>query len=123
MCYRQTNARLLERINICNTKFAESLPTAQLHWIIADSEEAITVESVADGIKVYDNPVGVLTNNPPFDEQLFALNNYMHLSAKPPVNTFAPGLELRLYSRGMGALGLPGDLSSQSRLCGQPLLK
>jgi penicillin V acylase-like amidase (Ntn superfamily) len=106
---------LLERINICNTKFAESLPTAQLHWIIADSEEAITVESVADGIKVYDNPVGVLTNNPPFDEQLFALNNYMHLSAKPPVNTFAPGLELRLYSRGMGALGLPGDLSSQSR--------
>lgn len=106
---------LLERINICNTKFAENLPTAQLHWIIADSEEAITVESVADGIKVYDNPVGVLTNNPPFDEQLFALNNYMHLSAKPPVNTFAPGLELRLYSRGMGALGLPGDLSSQSR--------
>ena len=73
------------------------------------------MESVADGIKVYDNPVGVLTNNPPFDEQLFALNNYMHLSAKPPVNTFAPGLELRLYSRGMGALGLPGDLSSQSR--------
>lgn len=111
---KQTRS-LLERISICNTKFAENLPTAQLHWIIADSEEAITVESVADGIKVYDNPVGVLTNNPPFDEQLFALNNYMHLSAKPPVNTFAPGLELQQYSRGMGALGLPGDLSSQSR--------
>jgi len=106
---------LLERINICNTRFAPDLPTAQLHWIIADSEETITVEAVTDGIKVYDNPVGVLTNNPPFDEQLFALNNYMHLSAKPPVNTFAPKLELRQYSRGMGAIGLPGDLSSQSR--------
>lgn len=106
---------LLEKINISNTKFAENLPTAQLHWIIADSKEAITVESVADGLKIYDNPVGVLTNNPPFDEQLFALNNYMHLSAKPPINTFAPGLALQLYSRGMGALGLPGDLSSQSR--------
>ncbi|MFG6369548.1 MAG: choloylglycine hydrolase [Lachnospiraceae bacterium] len=106
---------LLKRVNICNIKFAENLPAAQLHWIIADSEEAITVETVANGIKVYDNPVGVLTNNPPFDEQLFALNNYMHLSAKPPVNTFAPGLKLQQYSRGMGAIGLPGDLSSQSR--------
>ena len=30
-------------------------------------------------------------------------------------NTFAPGLDLTAYSRGMGALGLPGDLSSASR--------
>lgn len=106
---------LIEKINIRDTRFAENLPAAQLHWIIADREETITLETVADGVKVYDNPVGVLTNNPPFDEQLFALNNYMHLSAKPPVDTFAPGIKLRQYSRGMGALGLPGDLSSQSR--------
>ncbi len=59
--------------------------------------------------------MGVLTNNPPFDQQLFVLNNYMHLSAKSPVNTFAKGLELERYSRGLGAVGLPGDLSSQSR--------
>ena len=106
---------LIEKINIRDTRFAENLPAAQLHWIIADREETITLETVADGVKVYDNPVGVLTNNPPFDEQLFALNNYMHLSAKPPVDTFAPGIKLRQYSRGMGALGLPGGLSSQSR--------
>ena len=68
-----------------------------------------------DGIKIYDNPVGVLTNNPPFDKQLFALNNYMNLSVKSPENTFAKGLNLQEYSRGMGAIGLPGDLSSQSR--------
>lgn len=68
-----------------------------------------------EGIKIYDNPVGVLTNNPPFDKQLFNLNNYMHLSIKSPENTFAPGLDLQRYSRGMGAIGLPGDLSSQSR--------
>ena len=48
-------------------------------------------------------------------EQMFALNNYMHLSAKPPINTFAPGLALHQYCLGMGAIGLPGDLSSQSR--------
>lgn len=106
---------LLERINITDTPFGSELPVAQLHWIIADKNGAITVESVKEGIRIYDNPVGVLTNNPPFDEQMFNLNNYMHLSTKSPVNTFAPALGLRTYSRGMGALGLPGDLSSQSR--------
>ena len=106
---------LIEKINILNVPFNDNLPLAQLHWIIADSQEAITVESVKDGIKIYDNPVGVLTNNPPFDKQLFALNNYMHLSPKSPENTFAKFLDLDLYSRGMGAMGLPGDLSSQSR--------
>ncbi len=106
---------LLENVNITNTPFSDKLPTAQLHWIIADRNGAITVESVKEGIKIYDNPVGVLTNNPPFDEQLFRLNDYMHLSPKSPQNLFSDKLELKTYSRGMGALGLPGDLSSQSR--------
>lgn len=107
--------KLLERINLTPTPFAEHLPAAQLHWIIADRDEAIVVESIANGVMVYENPVGVLTNNPPFPEQLFNLNNYMALSPKPPVNRFSSKLDLSSYSRGMGALGLPGDLSSQSR--------
>lgn len=106
---------LLAKMNFWNHPFSKQLPPAQLHWILADSSEVITVESVADGVKIYENPVGVLTNNPPFDMQMFALNNYMHLSTCSPENTFAPGLKLDKYSRGMGALGLPGDLSSQSR--------
>lgn len=106
---------LIEKMNLINEPFNDKLPVAQLHWIIADKDRAITVESVKEGIKIYDNPVGVLTNNPPFDKQLFALNNYRHLSTKSTENTFAPGLELEQYSRGMGAIGLPGDLSSQSR--------
>ena len=106
---------LLDRINLVNTPFSSQLPVASLHWILADRDEAVTVEAVQDGLHVYDNPVGVLTNNPPFDRQLFNLNNYMSLSPKNPENTFAQGLPLWTYSRGMGALGLPGDLSSQSR--------
>lgn len=51
----------------------------------------------------------------PFDEQMFRLNDYMHLSRKQPQNNFSDKLELKTYSRGMGAIGLPGDLSSQSR--------
>ena len=39
----------------------------------------------------------------------------MHLSPKQPENTFGENLALDAYSRGMGGIGLPGDLSSSSR--------
>lgn len=107
--------KLIEKMNFLNIPFNNNMPPSELHWIISDSEESITVESVQTGIKIYENPVGVLTNNPPFDKQMFELNNYMNLSSKPPENRFATGLNLKRYSRGMGAIGLPGDLSSQSR--------
>ena len=107
--------KLLKNVNLTDTAFREDLAPAQLHWIIADHDEAITVESVAEGLRVYDNPVGVLTNNPTFDQQLFRMNDFMHLSPGEPENRFSPRLNLEPYSRGMGALGLPGDLSSQSR--------
>lgn len=106
---------LIENINLRDTAFNDKLPVAQLHWIISDRHKTITIESVKEGLKVYDNPVGVLTNNPPFDMQMTALNNYMGLSAKSPENKFSEKLDLKAYSRGMGAIGLPGDLSSQSR--------
>lgn len=107
--------KLIERINITGERFSNDLPAAQLHWMIADKSSAITVESVQEGIRVYDNPVGVLTNNPTFPEQMFNLNNYMNLSTKEPENLFSDKILLKAYSRGMGAMGLPGDLSSQSR--------
>ena len=106
---------LLTNMNLTNISFNPQLPLAQLHWIVADKDEAITVEAVKDGLKVYENSVGVLTNNPPFDKQLFELNKYMNLSPKAPENKFSKNLNLEYYSRGMGAIGLPGDLSSQSR--------
>lgn len=107
--------KLLERMNLVKIDFSEQLPLSPLHWMISDREESITVESVKDGLKVYENPMGVLTNNPPFDMQMFNLNNYMGLSSEQPVNHFSEKLSLEAYSRGMGAMGLPGDLSSASR--------
>ena len=106
---------LLTKINIININFSEQLPASPLHWIIADKEKSITVESVKEGLKIYDNPVGVLTNNPTFDLQMFNLNNYQNLSIEKPINNFSKKLNFDIYSRGMGALGLPGDLSSASR--------
>lgn len=115
-CASVKEARLLlDKISLVNTPFSDQLPLAQLHWMIADKEEAITVESVKEGLKVYDNPAGVMTNNPPFVQQMHNLSNFMNLSPKSPENRFSSKLPLSCYSRGMGALGLPGDLSSQSR--------
>lgn len=107
--------KMLGKVNITDTAFLDKVPPSQLHWMIADREEAVTVESMEDGLHIYENPVGVLTNNPSFDDQMFRLNDYMHLSPRSPENHFSEKLNLRHYSRGMGALGLPGDLSSQSR--------
>ena len=107
---------LLSHTNLINENFSEQLPLSPLHWMLSDTTgKSIVVESVKDGMKIYDNPVGVMTNNPTFDIQLFKLNDYRNLTAEQGENRFAEGLELAQYSRGMGAIGLPGDLSSSSR--------
>lgn len=106
---------LLEKMNLWDENFSGDLPTSPLHWIVADREQAITLEPLEEGIKIYQNPIGVLTNTPAFDYQMFHLNQYIGLSCQAPNNTFAKGLEMKPYSRGIGAVGLPGDVSSMSR--------
>lgn len=106
---------LCRKLNITDDLFSDAFPQSTLHWLIADEKRAITIESMEDGLHIYDNPVGILTNNPPFPTQLFQLNNYRHLSVRTPENSFSDKIELDDYSRGMGGIGLPGDLSSASR--------
>ena len=97
-CATLNEARtLIERMNLLNEPFSPQLPLAQLHWLIADREGSLTVESVAEGLRIYENPVGVLTNNPPFPMQMQNLANYRHLSPDPVEATFGPGLSLPQY--------------------------
>lgn len=106
---------LLAQTRLVAVPFNDQLPLSPLHFMIADKECAIVVEPMREGLKIYDNPVGVLTNNPPFSFHLANLNNYMNLTSDAPVNRFSDKLELTPYSRGMGAIGIPGDMSSASR--------
>ena len=106
---------LLSRCSMVNLPFSSSLPLSPLHWIVADRYASITVEPLSDGLKVYENPAGVLTNNPPFGWHLHNLNQYMSLTSDSPQNNFAPSLSLQPCSLGIGAFGLPGDYSSPSR--------
>ena len=107
--------KALKNINITDDEVNEKFKCASLHWLISDLNEAIVVESTSKGIKVYDNKVGVLTNNPQFEYQMFNLNNYRNLSICDPANSFSEKIDLNRYSGGMGGIGLPGDLSSMSR--------
>lgn len=105
--------QLLSRCRVVDLPFSQELPVSPLHWLIADSERALAVEPVAEGLQLHDVPLGVLTNSPPLPMQMVHLCGYRGLSngdgeerlrgAPPP------------YSKGMGAMGLPGDLSSSSR--------
>lgn len=105
----------LQRLNLVNIPFSDRIPLSPLHWILSDRRESLVVESMKDGLHVYENPVKVLTNNPAFPYQLFNLNNYRALSPSTPDNRLTEDTELDVYCQGLGGLGLPGDLSSMSR--------
>ena len=106
---------LLEKINPVNIGYSEQLPLTPLHWMISDRKCSITVEPLKDGLKIYDNPFEVLTNNPPFEYHRTNASNYMCLSTDRATSQFDKRIPMENYSLGMGALGLPGDYSSTSR--------
>lgn len=93
---------LLNNLNLIHEDFSPGLPLTPLHWIISDCKSSLTVESTKAGLKVHDNPLGVLTNNPPFDLQMANWNQYH--------SKYCPSL-------------LPGDLSSESRFIRAACLK
>ncbi len=113
-CSTVTQAvELLEQCRVADLPFSEELPVSPLHWLIADRERAVAVEPVKEGLKLHQDPVGVLTNSPPFPMQMVNLCNYRGLSATSVEEHLTGAPEP--YSKGMGAMGLPGDLSSMSR--------
>ncbi len=107
--------RLLEQTNILNKPFSKEYALTPLHWMIADRNNSIVVEPIDDGVVIYDNPAGVLTNNPTFEYHLQNLSNYLNLCNEDSSNPAWNELEVKPTSKGWGAFGLPGDLSSPSR--------
>ncbi len=106
---------IIQNLNITNIPFAKNLPITDLHWMMSDGKQCIVVEQMKDGLKIYDNPIGVLTNNPPFYYHLMNINNYSNLSPYYEKSKFSNRINLLQYCQGMGAIGLPGDNSSASR--------
>lgn len=101
---------LLAQVSVCDTAFSDAYPPSKLHWMVADEHASIVVEATAEGVRVYDNPIGAMTNEPTFDRQLTHWATFAHLTNQEPDPT-PPHL-----GRGSGSLGLPGDYTSPSRL-------
>ena len=90
-CTTTDEAReLLEHTNITDEAFNDRLPPSQLHWMIADRDSCIVLEMMADGMHIHDNPVGILTNNPPFPFHIVNLANHMAMSPEQPVSDKQP---------------------------------
>ena len=106
---------ILKIAAITGDDFSPTLKSTPLHWMIADRTRCIVVESVSEGLKIYDNPFGVMTNSPPFSYHAARLCDFAYLSPAPQEDHLLPRQEIIPYSRGLGAYGLPGDYSSSSR--------
>ena len=106
---------LLANLNLTNIPFSAVVPLAPLHFMFSDQRESLVLEPTAEGLKVYQNPYDVMTNNPPFPFHLANMHNYLNLSPKNGTNQFSSQYSLQNYGVGMGAIGLPGDASSASR--------
>lgn len=105
---------LLEKINITDDKFSKDMPESSLHWIIADKNGSLTAEATETGFKIYENPVNVLTNNPPFELQMENLKKYDFLSSFENKSSKIYNSK-EYFCTGTGGEGLPGDNTSMSR--------
>ncbi len=115
-CKSVAEAReLLSKINLANIPFSLGLPPSPLHWMIADGDECIVTEFMRDGLHIHNNSVGVLTNNPPFEYQMENLKKYKALKNDNSNVLKKDNLPYSEYCQGLGAEGLPGDVSSKSR--------
>jgi choloylglycine hydrolase len=111
----------LKHVNLWEHPFSAAFPPSPLHWLLSDQESSFTLEPLAEGLKISPNPVGVLTNNPPFDYHLENLKHYTHLSPNEPNKS--QWTNAKPASFGTGAIGLPGDFSSASRFIRAAFIK
>ena len=91
----------------------KNYPVPALHWLVADRYGCFVIEPAEGGLRLYDDPAGVLANEPPFPFQLHNLHAYRHLTAAEPACGF--GMPLKALYHGTGGVGLPGDATSPSR--------
>ena len=103
---------ILSNARIVDIPYSEQYSLTPLHWIISDASSSVVVEQLNDKLMIHDNPIGVLTNNPPFPFHSENLRQYIHLSSDEPT---ASWILSNPTSNGTGAIGLPGDASSISR--------
>lgn len=98
-----------------HTTIIDSGGTYTQHWMLADATGSMVVECMADGMHVHEDPVGVLTNQPPFDWHMENLRNYLSSTDSLTGTVTWGSHDMEPYGVGAGMRGIPGDTYSTSR--------
>ncbi|MBQ7363002.1 MAG: choloylglycine hydrolase family protein [Clostridia bacterium] len=106
---------LLRDANLTDDAYSDTLPATPLHFLISTKDGSLTVEQGEGGFRLLENPLGVLSNAPELSYHITRLSDYYALDSARGEQRLATDVPLSVYSRGMGAIGLPGDFSSSSR--------
>jgi len=97
-----------------------SLP---IHFSVYDSTGGSAVIEYENGIcKVYENPLGVMTNAPNFPWQMTNLRQFIGMKSENPAPLKESGMTFLPTGHGAGQFGLPGDLTPPSRFVRLALL-
>lgn len=105
----------LAHVTVVAKPVSDQLPVARLHWIVSDATGSIAVECLEDGVRVWEDDVDVLTNEPDFGWQRQNLRNYLTLSEDEPADAAWGAARLVPFGSGMGMAGMPGDYSGPAR--------
>ena len=115
-CATVAEARaLLQTVRLAAEPFAPGWPLAPLHWQVAGPDGVLVAEPRADGLRLYGDDTGVLTNEPPYPFHRANLAQYRGVGPATPPNTVTPGIALDVFGQGLGGLGLPGGASPAAR--------
>lgn len=106
----------LPKILINKTGHAPFKGAVPLHMTLHDTTGKNLVVEYNDGkLMMYDNPTGVMTNDPNFAYQLANIGLYANLSPKEAGAINVGGASFTPPSSGSGLHGIPGDFLSPSR--------
>lgn len=87
-----------------------------VHFVVYDrSGKSVVIEPLNKSLKIYDNPLGVMTNSPTYDWHMTNLRNYVNLTATNVPQLGLGGITLAQLGQGSGLRGLPGDFTPPSR--------
>ena len=106
---------LLRSVNVTDEPFSGELPNTPLHFLVSAKDGSLAAEPCEGGFELTENSHGVLSNAPEIRYHLMRTADFRSLAPTLGENRIAPCAELPVYSRGLGAVGLPGDFSSTSR--------
>jgi choloylglycine hydrolase len=105
-----------EKVYVAQQEFPPFKMVLPVHYYIADSTGRVVIaEWVGGKLNLHENPLGVLTNSPPFDWQRINVSNYVNLTSTNVPSITLGSRTIENFGQGTGALGMPGDYSPPSR--------